>query len=193
MTIPTPRNIRLVFFAINPIFKANKKFERLKMKKVTKSDTSQTEQERENYNFFDQIIKHANIQAQQIILTLGIWHLNHGNEIPSIDSYTSISPKWPPTVTEIYHWPVKTTRRVTGSSVLNVTLLIQHGVAQKALVGRWYMGRYEWYVLDRDAYKNLLTSYGLAESSFGPWKTVVEVRRQRADIVRGIKTAKVSR
>ena len=55
------------------------------------------------------------------------------------------------------------------------------------------MGRYEWYVLDRDAYKNLLTSYGLAESSFGPWKTVVEVRRQRADIVRGIKTAKVSR
>ena len=76
------------------------------------------------------------------------------------------------------------------SSVRDVTLLIQHGVARKALVGGWYLGAYDWYVLDRDAYEQLLHEYQLVDSSFGEWKTVVEDRKAKARIRRLFKCDK---
>lgn len=160
------------------------------MKKVTKANTSQTKQKNGKYSFFTPLFELAIIQLLQIHLTLHAWHMYHGNFMPRIGNYTSTYPGWPLTVTEIYHWPVKTTMRVTMSSVRDVTLLIQHGVARKALVGGWYLGAYDWYVLDRDAYEQLLHEYQLVDSSFGEWKTVVEDRKAKARIRRLFKCDK---
>lgn len=150
------------------------------MKKVTKSAAGQTKQENGKYDFFTPLFELATVQLLQMHLTLRAWRLYHGNFMPSIGSYTSIYSNWPLTVTEIYHWPVKATKRVTMPLARDVTLLIQHGVARKALVAGWYLGAYDWYLLDRDAFEQLLHEYQLLDSSFGEWKTVVEDIKARA-------------